>query len=260
MSKISSNKKNKRKITNNCHKNILINYSDIELPAIYSKNKDDLTIIKNFLKKNKKNLDKNKIDNIMHETVKYLRTTASIDAIKLFISFGANINFVSSDGYTAFTEYIFISALNSNDINIELDKKIIKSLIECGYDINKENKGLTSLTLSIRFSSDHERLEIIKLLISKGSNINYKNCQFETPLMSCFRNNHNKLIRYDIIKLLLDNKADVYIKNIHNKNIFDVIKNEIGEESDIYSLIFNYKNIRNEHFYEFDINFFYHNL
>ena len=47
-------------------------------------------------------------------------------------------------------------------------------------------------------SERHDHLEIIKLLIRKGSQINCKNNYNETSLMLCFKNNQNKLVRYDM--------------------------------------------------------------
>ena len=142
--------------------------------------------------------------------------------------------------------------------------EIINFLIENGADVNSSsyvnhnNSFYTNpLQLLVEYSYTGEHLEIIKLLIRKGVNINLKNSRCETPMMKCMQSDNNKLIRYDIIKLLLDNKADVYIKNKNGKNIFDIVKNLIGENSDIYSLIFDYTNLKNDHFCEFDINFIY---
>ena len=83
--------------------------------------------------------------------------------------------------------------------------------------------------------------------------------------MIWFESKLNKLIKYDIIKLLLDNKDYMYIKDENGCDILGIIKKTIGmdydketcENSNIYSLIFNYKNLENLHLCEFDINFIY---
>ena len=63
-----------------------------------------------------------------------------------------------------------------------------------------------------------------------------------------------------MIKILLDNKADIYIKNNKDENILDIVKNKIDDDKqnyDIYSLIFNYKNLVNTLHCEYDFNFIY---
>ena len=139
---------------------------------------------------------------------------------------------------------------------------MIEYLIESGADVKNKNKsGGTALMICIGNVTKDLYLEIIKLLIRKGSEINCQDFYGNTTLMLSFKSNLNKLIKYDIIKLLLDNKADIYLKNKKGKNILDIVKNSIGSDnSDIYSLIFNYKNLKNDHFCEFDIDFIYYIL
>ena len=247
MNKLDSDIRSKIIITDDvCHNN-LTHFSDIVLAAIYSKNENNFNILE-LLLKNNKNI--RIINETLKYTVRHLKTTSSFDAIKLLIVNGADINYIGHFGWPILMD----CCINLNDVNIE----IINCLIENGSNINiKLYPGITPLTILINFSSSYDHLEIIKLLIRKGAEINYKDIEFGTPLMMCFKEAHNIFIRYDIIKFLLDNKADVYIKNKEGKNIFDIVESKIGKNTDIYSLIFNYKNLVNDHFCDFDINFIY---
>ena len=134
---------------------------------------------------------------------------------------------------------------------------MLELLIENGADVNFKNSyGLTVLTYLSRNISSNNDLEILKLLIRKGCNINITNNKGDVPLIIYLAYNSPN-IRYDITKLFLDNKADIYIKNKNGKTIFNFIENNIGMNSDIYSLILNYKNLKNDNFCECDINFIY---
>ena len=237
-------------IPDNVHRNNVINYSNIELAAIHSKNDNNFTILKLLLEKNKTNIQ---INNILKQTIEHLDRTSSYDAVNLLVRYGADINFSDAGGWTPLMNSCFYL------INI----KIIEFLIENGSDVNvKRCYYNTPLTVLINSSWTCDHLEIIKLLIRKGSHVNFKDLFLVTPLMMCFNNKKNNLIRYDVIKLLLDNKADVYIKNIFGNNIFNIIKDKIGiqyyKNSDIYSLVFNYKNLVNDHLCKSDIDFIYY--
>ena len=239
-------------ITDNIQKKILNEYTDIELAAKYSKNDNNFDILKLLLKKNKYE----EINLILRTTVLSLKTTSSFEAVKLLIGYGADINFCHVTWYNP----LMSCCVQLSNSNIE----IINFLIENGANVNSVNCGANKnsfhtnpLQLLIEFSSTSNHLEIIKLLIRKGAHINLKNSCYVTPLMNCIQGECNKFIRYNIIKLLLDNKADVYIKNENGQNIFDIVKKRINENSDIYSLIFDYKNIVNDNFCDYDIDFIY---
>ena len=200
----------------------LSKYSDIELSAICSKNKNNFKIFQYLLKKKHHN-DK-VINKILKHTIKFINSTASVDTIKLLIENGANIDMKDRQGRTLLMSFI-ICCTTSNE------------------------------------------LEIIKFLIRKGINggkqsCNQVNCQdvdLKTPMMLCFVWVLDYSKKYDIIKFLLDNKADIYIKNKYGKNILKIIENYNGINSEIYSLVFNYKNIKNDYLCEFDVNFIYKN-
>ena len=240
-------------IPDKVHLSNVIHYSNIELAAIYSKNNNNFTILKLLLENNKTNI---KINSILRQIVGHLDSTSSYDAANLLIDYGAEINECSIYGWSILT-YACSSLKNIEIINFLIDNRS-----NVNVETNTETQPLNVLILE---SSNYDHFECIKLLIRKGGNVNFKDWHFMTPLMICFESKNNELIRYDIIKLLLDNKADVYIKNKYGENIFYIIKDRINKgdkqnckNSDIYSLIFNYKNLEDEHLCESDINFIYY--
>ena len=229
-------------ITDDCPKIILLEYSDIELAAIYSKNKNNLIIFKNLLLK----INNQTVNKLLISIIK--KETSSIDAIKLLIAHEKiNVNYKDSYGWTP----LIFSCIHLHNI------KIIELLIESGANINIKSHGKTLIMFAIRNSSTYRHLEIIKLLIKKDSKINYQDHHGITPLMSCFVMHFNALIRYDIIKLLLDNKVDIYIKDNKGNDIFKYMKKTSNQYLECRSLIFNYKNLVNDHFCKYDIDFIY---
>ena len=281
------------KILDYCDEFVLRDYSNIELAARYSKNENNFDILRLFLKSN--TIEKEILNKILSQIVTKSKSTSSIDAVKLLIDYGADVNFIDSDKYS-----ILMMACSSNNENTNYDvakllierganinyvnsydrsvlslicnfnflretNKVAILLIECGANINiKDINGKTELMNLISSSKSDADLKIMKLLIRKGmqskSLVNCQDNDFKTPLMICFDSDYNILIRYNIIKLLLDNKADIYIKNKKGENILDIVNKKIERNSDIYSLIFNYKNLENDHLYEFDIDFIYKNF
>ena len=234
-----------------------LEYSDIELAAIYSKITNNFIFLEKSLVKI--NMDEHLLNRLFLITMQYVNTTSSIDIIKLLIKQGIDINYTKNKNWTT---PIYCCLMYKN---IE----IIKLLIENGADVNINFKKYYSLLIfAIRNSTVDNIFEITKILIRKGSKINYKDNNLKTALMICFEQKFDELIKFNIIKFLLDNKADVYIKNEKEKNILHMVKDKIGKcyckqnckNTDIYFLIFNYKNLENDHFCECDINFIYYNI
>ena len=224
--------------------------SNIELTALFSKNKNNLKILEKLLLQIK---NKNDIpDTLLIETIRREDTTSQLEAIKLLIEYGADVNYEYNSGRSIL---IYCCLYPINNI------KITKLLIENGANVNFKYSTRTPLMYFISNCFKNEDLQIIKLLMRKTNKINYKDEFGKTLLMICFESKTNIFIRYDIIKLLLENKADIYIKNDRGKNILNILEDEICkksyENSKFYSLIFNYKNINNDHYCEFDVDFIY---
>ena len=235
----------------------VLSYPAIELAAIYSNDKNNLIILEKLLEINK---NESTINELLIKIIENIDTTSSIDAIKLLIKYGANVNY---SGHPNWTAPIYCCIYFKN---IE----IMELLIENGADINIKSESnyipLTYLQSPFTYSNSKKDFEIIKLLIRKGirsgkrscSQINFQNDIGMTPMMLCFHYNYNYQLpyTYDLTKLLLDNKADIYIKNNKGHNILKYLENNVIYDK-YYSLIFNYKNLVNDHFCECDIDFIY---
>ena len=239
-------------ILDNTSEHYLKIYSDIALAVKYSKNKNNLEILKRLLLTT---TNKKTINDLLVFAMENSTSTSSVDAVKLLIKSGADVNY-QLNCYSKTILLICCSYYFNDNINL------IEYLIDSGAHINaKSNAHKIALMYLVTNSFNHSHLDIIKLLIRKGSNVNCQDSFGDTSMMMSLYSNINNSIKYDTIKLLLDNKADIYIKDKEGKNILHIIKNKISSLyysiSDIYSLIFNYKNIKNDDHCEYDINFIY---
>lgn len=135
------------------------------------------------------------------------------DIIKFCITRGVDTNKEYETGYRLYTKTLLIQAVEEN--NIELVSYLIKN----GAKVNmKDCNGLTALHYAV-YANDHdqkEKLEIAKILIKAGANINQyalseSYCMRGTPLMITI--NSVNLDKKQMVQLLLDNGADINIKD-----------------------------------------------
>ena len=116
------------------------------------------------------------------------------DEVIAAINSGADPNASMNFGRTA-----LLVACNANNT------EIVKILLNAGADPNaKDDEGWTALMSVV--DKDEVDIEIIKMLIKAGADVNAKNKYDTTPLLRtvCWNN------RPDIVKILLDNGADMY--------------------------------------------------
>jgi ankyrin repeat protein len=114
--------------------------------------------------------------------------------------------------------------------------EIVKVLIENGTDVNcKNNNGWTPLI----WLSNYGNLEIVKVLIENGADVNCEDNDNWTPLIESSYQGYLK-----IVKVLIENGADWNIKNKDNKDFMDylskknkeIIIREYPEEYELYKL------------------------
>ncbi|XP_044000972.1 uncharacterized protein LOC122847395 [Aphidius gifuensis] len=127
----------------------------------------------------------------------------NVSVIQYLVEHGANINFVDiPDGYPA----LYYAVENKNE-------KIVNMLINRGANINlrygEDNR--TVLCSAVQTIGD---IEMIKLLLEKGADVNCQNKSGSTPLNYIIgQKNFNSQIRSEIIELLLQYNADINCKS-----------------------------------------------
>ena len=87
-------------------------------------------------------------------------------------------------------------------ITEECDNKIVDLLLRHGADPNVATYGETILHDAVRI----DKIEIVKLLIHYGANVNSKSSSGITPLHKAF---HNTKSNFNLVKYLILNGADL---------------------------------------------------
>ena len=170
-------------------------YADSETKEI----KDELLEVMKLLIKNdiKINQQNNASDTVLINAVEY----NLLPVIKLLIDSGADVNLENK-------------AYHSPLMLAEIDAA--KMLIASGANLEFNDRHDNTI-LSI--SSTDNDIELIKILIDAGANVNTQNIIFDTPLIKV--QEQHKGNRFEIITLLLNAGADMFIKNNSNKTFFD---------------------------------------
>ena len=93
---------------------------------------------------------------------------------------------------------------------------IIGNFVKAGGDINGLDRGGNSL---LHYASDYRDLEIMKVLVSMGIDVNQKNKKGDTPLtLFCKRGEKaNNMLTIKGVEFLLENKADKQIPDSSGK-------------------------------------------
>jgi ankyrin repeat protein len=82
---------------------------------------------------------------------------------------------------------------------------IVKLIVKAGADINAKNYANDTVLI---WASAHDKLEVVKYLIKMGADINIKNKFGNTSLKYAIRNNKIEILTY-----LIENGADINTKN-----------------------------------------------
>ena len=159
---------------------------------------------------------------------------SSFDTVKLLFNSGYfDINSKNKYGFTP-----LMYAINSSYYDMDYYNEIIRFLLENGANVNlQNNSGATPLLefldrnvgpFPINSKQVEYIIDTVKLLLEYGADINLtENIQGLTPLMVastyCFDDKDNKM---NVIKFLLDNGADIYIKDKQGYDIFNNISGE----------------------------------
>ncbi len=116
------------------------------------------------------------------------------------------------------------------------DIVLVEKILSNGFNVNKrihfKNTETTFLHLSIRRNADGNWYEeVVETLIAQGGNVNAVDSLGQTPLHRACKREDNK-----IVKLLLENKAKIDIKDKSGKLPIDYVMNkELKELIQSYS-------------------------
>jgi len=106
----------------------------------------------------------------------------SLEAIKVWIREGADVNQPDAYGYTALMNAAMLGRLD-----------VVKELIQNGADINKTGQfGYTPL----HAAAQGGHLEVVQALVKYGASVNSKNDDGDIPLILAVRGTHAEIIDY----------------------------------------------------------------
>lgn len=97
---------------------------------------------------------------------------------------------------------------------------MVKLLVEHGADFNKGGKGKNFNNTPLMIASWNGSVDIVRYLIGlKGICINQVDSNGYTPLMKAVIQ-----CKFEVVKLLLQHNADIYIRSMGEKNVLDYAK------------------------------------
>lgn len=138
-------------------------------------------------------------------------TTKDFDKLKQLLQEGVDVNAQDSQGRTALMMSLVPNFRNNNVFSLlntsaeNNDEKITQLLIENGADVNiQNNRGDTALIFAIELSNKNA----VKLLIEKGANVNVTNNKKENALFYT-PNDENHATVLELMKLLIEAKINV---------------------------------------------------
>jgi ankyrin repeat protein len=165
-------------------------------------NTDDMALIETLLAK-KANIDS--VDALGHTPLHYAVINGQTEIIKLLLFKGSNANIKDHKwGHTPLHNAVTFCQI--------CKPEIIYMLLEHGADIDAvDKKGMTP----IQYVSNQP--ETVKLLISKGANVNIQNASGATLLHSASGRGDS-----DLVKILLSNGAKPNIRDNNGKTPLDI--------------------------------------
>lgn len=124
---------------------------------------------------------------------------------------------------------LMLAARNSKVVGIE----IVKLLLDRGADVNlQNNEKYTALMMAAMNSNTDSNIETVKLLLDKGADVNLVEFLGWTALMMAARSS-NKESNIETVKLLLEYGADVNIQDNEGWTALMWASQNSNEESNI---------------------------
>jgi len=145
----------------------------------------------------KKNANLNILNNEGWSALNYVLKNKNLELAKLFINKGADVSTKLSEGNNLYGEYFpLLFAMEYEEYDFA------KILIEKGADVNMKNSsGYTALIYAL----ENRKFKIAELLLNKGADVSIKNKFGNTALIIASKNNAD----LNLIKLFVKNGADI---------------------------------------------------
>ncbi len=129
------------------------------------------------------------------------------DMVKTLVKLGSKINVQSK--VNVLTTPLNIAIMNLDPFNHRKAINIMKTLLDNNADVNFSSSNGNTPLITASYNSDMiQSIEKVKLLLTKGPNLNLVNDKGETALMLAAGKGNTT-----VVKLLLDKGADVSIRN-----------------------------------------------
>lgn len=130
--------------------------------------------------------------------------TAYLDIVTKLIKNGADVNLVNKDEDNPLLLALKLPYDEAyNDVNLEIIKILVKKSDNLNYKDNNEN---TALLLALNSFNNEKLVDIIKTLIKKCNDLDHKNKDNQTALMLAVTNKYT-----EIVKILLSKKVKLNI-------------------------------------------------
>lgn len=161
--------------------------------------------------KNIVNFTKEKLEDQMIQAMNGEVSVENLSIVKSLLRFNIDPNITNKERMTPLiwaskNNNVEIVKLLSRKYKSRNSKKLLKDL--------KDESNMTALMCACKNSN----IEIVKLLIELGANLDRKGPYGKTAMM--FVSGKNKMV---ILKLLLDNAADVFIEDDHDNYFYDYL-------------------------------------
>lgn len=154
----------------------------------------------------------NQVEENTKESPLFKAITTKIEIIDMLVKAGADVN-----ARNKYDETVLHKACEYEDV------ELIMYLLGKEADVNVvDDQGKTPLLVALYgyIPDEEERLDIVRKFIEKGANVNVKDTiDKNTPLhLACDKGDN------EIVKILVENKADIKVKNGNGETPYDVAK------------------------------------